>query len=462
MSEGELRQEQFRLHKEEGAGEDEHGAYKVVPISMLKGGVAKPTKVYVDPVKHVINSSAPSPRGWYKDKHEPKSRRPRPCYTEAMLTTPYGGYCPVGCRFCYVTHGTRGYRATGIATVNPDYPEKMRRSIAKLNVAGAAYISSFTEPFQHLEGTYEVTRRLANYVNEAGLPIFFLTRLLLPDWAEDALLVNPYSYMQWSINTSNEQHRRLMSPGTAKLDDVFKNIERVRANGIFVSIQVNPILAGVTTLGELMELVELLAGVGANHVIFKFVEQVYSNKTLLLDRLSKARLPNVDKLEALLSQTIGGVYTIEQKVRLEWLDTLLEATRSVGLTMSTCYEYYDNGAAGANYAPYVTTSDQCHGRGVPVHHRPEPGAKFVPLAGCYRKGCLYCEEYGTQACDNDDLLEARALEYKDLRNITIEGVREEDWELEDSCLHPDDVADGEYWNPEWQTDAEMWGWGSLE
>lgn len=460
----EERQERFRLHDAVGEGEDEHGPYKIVPLAMVLGGKLTPTKVYTDPVKHVVTKSKQSPRGWYKDKtYDPPRKRPRPCYTEAMLTTPYGGYCPVGCTFCYVTHGTRGYRATGIATVNPDYPDYMKMALGKLNIASAAYISSFTEPFQHLEARHHVTQRLSEVLVEAGLPLFYLTRLIPPDWAVDAMLANPYSYMQWSINTSNETHRRRMSPGTSRIEVILDKIGELRRQDIFVSIQCNPVLAGITSLQELVDLVHLVAGAGAGHIIFKFAEQVYSNRALLIDRLTKHRLPNVEKFNELMNQNIGGVCTIDQKVRLEWLDVLLAETRDAGITMSTCYEYYDDGHAGANYAPFVTTSDQCHGKGVPIFYRPEPGADFEPLAGCYRKGCLYCADHGTKVCENETLLAATALEYKDLREITIEGHFPCDWDWPGSCLSPNRARKGPWWNPDMQTDAELWGWNnSLE
>lgn len=451
----EERQEQFKLHQAISSGEDENGAYDVVPLSMVKGGKLKPTKVYRKPVKHVITTSSPSPRGWYKNKWVADRVRPRPCYTESVLTVPFSGACIIGCKYCYVAHGTRGYRATGIATVTPNYPDQMRKALSKMMIAAPAYITSFTEPFQPLEDRYHITQRLSQVFIDEGLPLFYLTRLIPPEWAVEAILKNPYSYMQWSINTPNERHRRMMSPGTAKLDDVWAAMERLSDLGIFISVQVNPILAGITTLDELVELVNLIADHGGHHVIFKFAEQVYSNRKLLLERLSK--LPNVDKFDKLLNQTIGGVYTIQQDVRLEWLNVLLEETRNIGITMSTCYEYYDNGKAGANYAPYVSTSDNCHGRGIPIFYRPEVGAKFRPLPGCSKIGCLYCAEYGTRACGNETLLQAKALEFKDYKSIKLVGD-ERNWDLPGSCLRPDVITSMDGVNPGFKTHAELWDW----
>ena len=451
------KQELFKLAAAIETGEDEGGKYHIIPLSMVRGGELKPTKVYDKPMRHIVNGAAPAPRGWYKNKHEPKRVRPRPCYTEALLTTPYGGYCHVGCKFCYVDNGTRGYRSTGIATANPEYPDYMRRQVAKMNICGAAYMSSFAEPFQILENQYHITQRLSDVFIDNGLPIFYLSRLLPPDWAVDALQANPYSYMQWSVNTSNDIDYKRMSPGSYHIEEVIKSVERLSKLGIYTSFQVNPVLPGITTVDELVELVRLGANAGLKHVIFKFAEQVTGNKKILLERLRSAGLDGVDRFEEKFTQVIGGVYTVEQELRVEWLNILLGATRDAHITMSTCYEYYNDGAAGANMAPYFTTSDQCHGRGVPMFFRPGPDQKFQPLPGCYRKGCLYCAEYGTHACGNETLLEAKALTHNDYKNIRLD-YNDANWTMEESCLVPSKAIQMNrvFGNPGFMTDMEWW------
>lgn len=300
-----------------------------------------------------------------------------------------------------------------------------------------------------------ITRRLSQVFLDSGLPLFYLSRQSVPDWAVDNLLANPYNYMQWSVNTSNQDTYRRLSPGAIKLDQWLKEADKLSDLGIYVSIQCNPILPGIVTLDELKTLVTIGAQAGCRHFTFKFAEQTYNNRKLLIDRLS--HMPGVEEFDNLLTQTIGGVYTINQNTRWEWLTELLAHTRKSGVTMSTCHEYFDNGHAGDNLAPWFTTSDQCHGRGVPIHYRPEPGAPFQPLPGCYRKGCLHCEEYGTQACGSKDLLEARALQYKDMQRITVTG-RPELWWWPDSCARPEDAWQSIYGNPHQLTDAQMWGW----
>lgn len=456
-----LKQARHKLHQPISSGVDEErGPYDVIPLSMVLGGEAKPRTVYSNPVKHLcLPDQTIPPRGWYKGRIEADRVRSRPCYSEALLTSPYLGHCFVSCSFCYVNNGSRGYRATGLPTVDPDYPEKYHKQLKKMMVAGAGYMTSFSEAFHKLEDEYHITERLTNVFLEEGLPIFYCTRRLPMEFAVEALQKNPYSYCQFSINTSNPNDYRKLSPGAAKLEDMFKMIERLHKLGVYISIQCNPVHPGITSLEELKELVRTLASVGTDHIIFKFVEQVMNTRKVIVERLASRHFDDakVQLFDKLFNQVIGGVYTIQQDVRIEWLEELLAETRANHMTMSTCYEYYENGKAGANLAPYFTTSDQCHGRGVPIHYRPAPGEKFQPLPGCYRKGCLYCADYGTRACHSETLLEAKALEYKDLVNTVITG-NEADWDMAESCARPELEHANPNANPGYLTDAELWGW----
>src|SRR5574337_412286 len=152
--------EQERLTKElEGASEKEKRRFKFLdrePIfGRTKGGVdpetgwryefwdvgmvrnAKPEnrhqeKVFIDPVPHIVKPQHVPLRGWYKSKYEPPRVRPKPCFTDALLTQPYGGTCQVGCPFCYLNGGTRGYRGAGVTVVDPTYPEQITKQLKRM------------------------------------------------------------------------------------------------------------------------------------------------------------------------------------------------------------------------------------------------------------------------------------------------------------------------------------------
>lgn len=97
---------------------------------------------YLQPYPHTRIDTAKPLQGWYKSLHEPSGVRPRPCFSEAILTEPYGGWCAVGCCFCYVNSGMRGYRGSGLITVPINYGRDVifnvltatgRKAIEKIN-----------------------------------------------------------------------------------------------------------------------------------------------------------------------------------------------------------------------------------------------------------------------------------------------------------------------------------------
>ena len=59
--------------------------------------------------------------------------------------------------------------------------------------------------FVFRKSVYHNTEDGARAFVDAGLPIFFLSRLPYPGWAIDLLKASPYSYAQKSINTPDEK-----------------------------------------------------------------------------------------------------------------------------------------------------------------------------------------------------------------------------------------------------------------
>jgi len=383
----------------------------------------KRMRVILDPMPHVILDQHIPLRGWYKAKFEPAAVRPRPCYTEALLTQPYGGFCHVGCGFCYINNGIRGYRSQGVSTVDPQYPVKIAKQLDKMKIGSAVYLSSFIDPFLPMEDIYHITERTAQAAVDRGLPIFFLTRLKVPGWAYDMLKYNPHSYQQFSINTPSAADWRLLSPRALPLEDMIDQVREMHKQGIYVSIQVNPVVAGVTSPEQICELIHMLAMAGADHLIFKFVEIVHTSVTALINNMISRFGPSRGgDFKKLFTQNIGGVRTIAEEYRIMALDMFSKECKEAGVTMSLCYEYeYQRDGAGkiinktgVNLGPKYMTSDQCHGHRVPVYVKRD--GLFKPLEVCPPQGCLTCSDV---PCGDARLGLATALTPIDLN--TFEG-----------------------------------------
>jgi len=375
----------------------------------------KEVKIFLDPIPHIRLGKAKQLQGWYQPKTSNKGSRGRnrPCYTEAMLTEPYGGYCTVGCAFCYINSGFRGYRGSGLTTVPMHYGEQIKKQLRTLKASAAGYFSSFSDPFLPIEDYYHNTETAAREFVKQGLPIFFLSRLSYPDWAITLLQQSKYSYAQKSINCATQMDWEKLSPGALPLEDHFEEIKKLRRAGIYVSIQVNPIIAGITDHDEIEILFEKLASCGTNHVIVKFVEAGYSWAPAMVARMTQRFGDNRSAaFRELFTQNIGGQRTIEQEYRLEGHKRYQKCATKLGMTYSVCYEYRDANPGCVSIGPEFMTSEQCHGHKVPMFKRQGAAQRFKEVKECEPSGCLTC----SGGCGSEIMKQADALKLKDFKD----------------------------------------------
>lgn len=387
-------------------------------VSLLRGSTNfRDVTVFLDPLPHIRIDNAKDLQGWYQGKHNDKpGSRVRPCMTDAILTEPYGGYCTVGCTFCYINSGHRGYRGSGLITVPLDYGAHVRKQLRSMNVSTAGYFSSFTDPFLPLEDYYGNTEAGAQAFVDAGLPVFFLSRLRYPDWAVDMLRKNPFSYAQKSLNTPDPEDWKKLSPGALPLMDHLEDIRRLKAAGVYVSIQVNPIIAGIVTHDDVERLFEMLREAGTDHVIVKFVEANHPWAAAMVERVTKRFGENRAAAfrDLFVENSCGGQKTVVEEYRREGHTRYRAKATELGMTYSLCYEYTRKpDGSWASMGPEFLTADQCHGHRVPMHVR--KGERFEPLGVCPPSGCLTCAEDHGAPCGSELLAEAMALKMVDLK-----------------------------------------------
>ena len=404
---------------------------RMAKIAMVRGASDENMRdetVYLDPFPHIRKAQAKDLQGWYSSKGDgdKPNERDRPCMTDACLTSPYSGYCSVGCRFCYINSGARGWRGSGLIVVPIDYGTFVRKQLSQMKWCNAGYFSSFTDPFLELEDYYHNTQAGATAFVDAGLPIFFLSRLPYPDWAIDLLRRNPYSYAQKSINTPDADTWRRLSPGAIPLEANFDEVRRLHDAGIYVSIQVNPVIPGVVTHEDIEALFERLADAGTDHVIVKFAEAGHAWRATFADRIARA-FPGErsDCFRELFTENCcGGQRTIAEWYRREGHERYRRKATELGMTYSLCYEYTKRpDGRWISMGPEYLTSEQCHGHRVPMFVR--QGDRFVPLDVCPPSGCLMCAETRDDQkppCGSEMLASARAWTKADFRRDPMIAV----------------------------------------
>lgn len=377
--------------------------------------------IWLDPLPHIRQEQSKDLQGWYQGKHNDRpGSRVRPCMTDAILTEPYGGFCTVGCSFCYINSGFRGYRGSGLVTVPLNYGNVIAKQLKKMRTSAAGYFSSFTDPFLPLESYYHNTQNAAQAFVDEGLPIFFLSRLSYPDWAYDMLRKNKYSYAQKSINTCDPDDWKRLSPGALPLEDHIDEIRALHEAGIYVSIQCNPIIAGVTTHEDIERLFEMLAEAGTDHVIVKFVEANHPWAGAMVDRITKRFGDNRAAAfkELFIENSCGGQRTVQEEYRREGHERYQRRATTLGMTYSLCYEYTKRpDGVWKSMGSEFLTSEQCHGHKVPMYTRLTPVSPFTEVAHCPPSGCLTCADSnsGKPRCGSELFGAAKALRMPDLK-----------------------------------------------
>ena len=185
----------------------------------------------------------------------------------------------------------------------------------------------------------------------------------------------------------------------------------LRRQGIYTSIQVNPVIPGVTSIEEIEHLFHMLAEVGNNHVIVKFVEAGYAWAGTMVERI-KARFGDNrgGVFESLFVDNMGGQKCVDEEWRLEAHRRLQPVATKLGMTYATCYEYMytdraEDGTLNSKKTRSVgadfLTADQCHGQRVPMFTRMDTAVPFAEVAECPPSGCLSCgdsDPEGRGAC----------------------------------------------------------------
>lgn len=396
-------------------------------VGMVRGALEENLKdvtVWLDPVPHIRLDKGADLRGWYNSKDDGalRGQRDRPCMTDAVLTTPYSGYCPISCGACYVNSGKRGYRGSGLVTVPLNYGDHVRKQLKSMKVAGAGYITSFSDPFLSIEEYYHNSQGAAEAFADEGLPVFFLSRMVYPGWAIDVLRRNRLSYAQKSLNTPDPEDWKKLSPGASGLLEHLEDIRELKRQGIYTSIQVNPVIAGIVTHEDIERLFEMLAEVGNDHVIVKFVEANYPWANAMVERMTKRFGDNRAAAfkELFVDNGGGGQRTVSEEYRLEGHARYQKKATQLGMTYASCFEFRKTESGRfVSIGKDVLTADQCHGQRVPMFARPlgQLDVPFAEVAECPPSGCLTCadDNGGKARCGSDLLGEAKALRLPDFR-----------------------------------------------
>jgi DNA repair photolyase len=168
---------------------------------------------------------------------------------------PYRG-CTHSCHYCFA----RAYHAYLDLGVGEDFSAKivvktnvvavLRRELASPRWSGETVaMGTATDPYQHCEGRYRLTRGIVGALADFGNPLSILTKstLVLRDLDEYRRLNEAAGVtVSMSVGTLDETVRRVVEPGTPPGRRRLEILARFADAGIPTGVLVAPVMPGLT------------------------------------------------------------------------------------------------------------------------------------------------------------------------------------------------------------------------
>lgn len=229
---------------------------------------------------------------------------------------PYKG-CEHGCVYCYArpTHAyldlspgldfeTRLFHKTGIETLLPD---ELAASVRQRGVSVLA-MGTNTDPYQPIERTYEVTRRVLAVLLEHRHPVSIVTKSALIERDIDLLgelaehqLVQVYL----SVTTLDNGLKARLEPRTASGSARLRTLRRLTEVGVPCGVMAAPIIPAVND-HEIEAIVQAAAKHGARtlrHILLRLPNEVAP----LFEAWLAEHFPDrADRVMSLVRQSRGG------------------------------------------------------------------------------------------------------------------------------------------------------------
>jgi DNA repair photolyase len=256
---------------------------------------------------------------------------------------PYRG-CSHACTYCFA-RPTHDYLGLGIGedferkiVVKVNAVERLRAELRSPKWGGDSIaMGTNTDPYQHAEGKYHLTRGIVSVLSERRNPFSILTKstLILRDLD---VLVEAASRtdvgISFSIGTLDRDVWKLTEPGTPPPDRRVEALRRMTEAGIACGVLVAPVLPGLSDRpGQLEEVVEACAAAGAASIHGVALHLRGPMRTHYIDWLAGVRPDLIGLYRARFAR---GAY--QEQARRDRIDEVVRvAARRCGVTGRSAY-----------------------------------------------------------------------------------------------------------------------------
>jgi DNA repair photolyase len=253
--------------------------------------------------------------------------------------------CSHACSYCFA-RPTHEYLGLDIGSdferrivVKINAVERLRAEVRAAKWGGDTIaMGTNTDPYQHAEGKYHLTRGIIDVLAEARNPFSILTKstLILRDTkALVAAAARTGVAVSFSIGTLDRDVWKLTEPGTPPPDKRVEALRRLSDAGISCGVLVAPVLPGLSDReDQITEVVEACAQAGAASIHGLALHLRGPMRAHYADWLARTR-PDLSALYA--ERFKGGAYQ-PQRERDRVADLVRRAALDCGVTGRDAYE----------------------------------------------------------------------------------------------------------------------------
>lgn len=170
------------------------------------------------------------------------------------VINPYTG-CAHRCSYCYASFMKR---FTGhlepwgdFVDVKVNAVDLLRKEILKKK-PDRVWVSGVCDPYQPLEGKYQLTRQCLAILAEHGWPVTVQTRSPLIMRDIDILKTGKDWQVGLSITTADDSIRKLFEPSAPPIQARVDALEKLHQAGIHTFVMIAPMLPGAEALPEIL------------------------------------------------------------------------------------------------------------------------------------------------------------------------------------------------------------------
>jgi DNA repair photolyase len=177
---------------------------------------------------------------------------------------PYRG-CAHACVYCYapsVIHWDKG-KWGGLVEVKVNLPRILSKEL-RVKKKGVVGLGTVTDPYQHAEKRYEITRRCLELLLMHDFPVCIQTKSSLV--LRDIDMLKKFSNIEVGVTltTLDDSVREKMEPGASSVEDRLRVLSELEKNGIATWVFLGPVMPYIT---DVEALVDAIAEVKPKYVI---------------------------------------------------------------------------------------------------------------------------------------------------------------------------------------------------